>query len=428
VILDRSDESVKRFLHTHGTRASLSAQQALELLEMQRNAMLMFTSCGWFFSDISGIETVQVLHYAARVIQLAERLSGMELERAFLERISPARSNHPDRGNARAIYEREVMPARLDLGRVAAHYAVLSLFDSFDDDARVYCYDVTRRDFEIHKAGRARLAIGAIEVRSVITCEAQEFELAVLHLGETEISGGVRFTRGDSDYEGVKRELANTMEPGGIPAVIRLLDQNFGRIPISIRSLFRDEQRRILHELLNATLEEAESAFRQLHERYDPLMRFHTRLGIPVPKVLQIAAEFDLNLQIRRTLEQEFAPLPEVESRLRETRDESVTLTEGTLLTFKRAIERTADRFYEHPEDLDTLEALETLVSMVDEYDLAVDLRRVQNRYYRMRHTVRPAIEAHRWIELFDKLGAKLSFSLDVIPSRAVGEESPAGS
>ena len=416
VILDRSDESVKRFLHAHGTRASLSPQQALELLEMQRNAMLMFTSCGWFFSDISGIETVQVLHYAARVIQLAERLSGMDLERAFLERIAPARSNHPDRGSARLIYEREVMPARLDLGRVAAHYAVLSLFDSFDDEARVYCYDVTRRDFEIHKAGRARLAIGAIEVCSVITRESQEFELAVLHLGETEISGGVRFTRGDSDYERVKRELANTMEPGGIPAVIRLLDQHFGRIPISIRSLFRDEQRRILHELLNATLEEAESAFRQLHERYDPLMRFHTRLGIPVPKVLQIAAEFDLNLQIRRVLEQEFPPLQEVESRLRETRDEIVTLTEATLLTFKRAIERTADRFYEHPEDLDTLEALETLVSIVDEYELAVDLRRVQNRYYRMRHTVRPAIEARRWIELFDNVGAKLSFAIDVIP------------
>ena len=418
VILDRSDHNIGQFLDAHCTRPSRSAQQALELLEMQRNAMLMFTSCGWFFSDISGIETVQVLHYAGRAIQLGERISGVDLEQRFLERISPARSNHPERGTARDIYEREVIPARLDLARVAAHYAVLSLFDSFDDDARVYCYDVTRRDFEIHKAGRARLAIGSIEVRSIITRESEHFELAVLHLGETELTGGVRVVRADTDFEEVRAQLAEAMEPGGIPAVIRLLDQRFGRIPISIRSLFRDEQRRILHELLNATLHEAESTFRQLHERYDPLMRFHTRLGIPVPKVLRTAAEFDLNLQLRRMLDEEPLPIAELEARLREASDESVTLDVTTLLSFKHAIEHAADRFQEHPEDLDRLEAFETLAGIVREFHLNVDLRRAQNRYYRMRNLVRPAIEAssgnghaaRRWLELFDTLGEKLSF------------------
>ena len=432
VILDRSDDHVGRFLDAHCTRASRSAQTALELLEMQRNAMLMFTSCGWFFSDVSGIETVQVLHYAGRAIQLAEKISGVELERAFLARLSPARSNHPERGTARDIYEREVVPARLDLARVAAHYAVLSLFDSFDDDARVYCYDVIRRDFEIHKAGRARLAIGSIEVRSIVTRESERFELAVLHLGETELTGGVRVVRAESDYEDVRAQLAEVMEPGGIPAVIRLLDQRFGRMPISIRSLFRDDQRRILHELLNATLDEAESTFRQLHERYDPLMRFHARLGIPVPKVLQTAAEFDLNLQLRRMLAEELMPIAELEARLREASDEGVTLDETTLLSFKHSIERAADRFQEHPEDLDRLEVLETLAGVVREFHLAVDLRRAQNRYYRMRNMVRPAIEASsgnghaakRWLELFDSLGEKLAFE-GVIPSRADGEESP---
>ena len=86
--------------------------------------------------------------------------------------------------------------------------------------------------------------------------------------------------------------------------MIRLLDEYFAETPLSIRSLFRDEQRRILNLLCNATLEEAESAFRQLHERYDPLMRFHARLGIPLPKVLHTAAEFDLNMQLRRLLDE----------------------------------------------------------------------------------------------------------------------------
>jgi len=418
VILDRSDDSIARFLGKHGTQRSvLATQRCLELLEMQRNAMLMFTSCGWFFSDLSGIETVQVLHYAGRVIQLAETIAGAELEKAFLDRLAPARSNLPERGTGRELYEREVVPARLDLARVAAHYAVLSLFDNFDDETRVYCYDVLRHEFEVRKAGRARLAIGSIEVRSIITRETASFELAVLHLGETELTGGVRVVRAGTDFDEVRRQLLEAMEPGEMPAVIRLLDQRFGRIPVSIRSLFRDEQRRILHELLNATLQEAESTFRQLHERYDPIMRFHARLGIPVPKVLQTAAEFDLNVQIRRMLEEELPPLPEIEARLRESHDEVVTLDEATLLTVKRAIERAAERFQEHPEDLDRLEAFHTLVTMVREAQLQVDLRRAQNRYYRMRHAVRPAIAAsanghatRRWLDLFDDLGEKLSF------------------
>ena len=414
VILDRSLENVVRFLALHA-QPGAAATPILELLEMQRNAMLMYTSCGWFFSDISGIETVQVLHYAARVIQLAGRTGNVKLEPEFIERISAARSNIAERGTARQIYEREVIPARLDLQRVAAHYAVMSLFEDFDTDARIYCYEVTRRDFELHKAGRARLAIGSIEVRSVITHETAIFELATLHLGETELTGGVRPARNPADYEDVRRELIGAMQPGGIPAVIRMLDTYFGETPVSIRSLFRDEQRRVLHELVQATLEEAESAFRQLHERYDPIMRFHTRLGVPVPKVLQTAAEFDLNQQIRRLLEGELTAPAAVEARLREVRDEGVVLDETTLIAFREAAERAAEHLRDRPEELERLEALETIVDIIHAARLHVDLRRVQNRYYRLRKEVRPAMENvpawREWLERFDSLGGKLSLT-----------------
>ena len=416
LILDRSEERVAAFLERFAVPGSDPARM-LELLEMQRYSMLMYTSCGWFFNDVSGIETVQVFQYAGRVIQLAEKAAGVELESQFVQRLEGAHSNLPERGSARNVYEHEVAQARLDLDRVAAHYAVLSLFDSFDDEVRLYCYDAVRHDFEIHKAGRARLAIGSIEVRSVMTGETGSFEFAALHLGETELTGGVRRLQTGSDYEEVRLDLTRAMQPGGIPSVIRLLDFHYAETPLSIRSLFRDEQRRIMNELIIATLEEAESAFRQLHERYDPLMRFHARLGIPVPKVLQTAAEFDLNLQIRRLLEDdEELPLAEVEARLREAHDEGVSLDEMTLLAFGGAIERASRRLDERPEDLDRLEALETLVSIAVGGGLAVDLRRTQNRYYRMLSSVRPAIAAsagnghasQRWLELFDALGETL--------------------
>jgi alpha-amylase/alpha-mannosidase (GH57 family) len=423
VVLDRSEDNVARFLARQMTaedRSATARVAALELLEMQRNAMLMYTSCGWFFNDLSGIETVQVLHYAARVIQLAEKASGGSLEPEFLARIASARSNLAHRGDAGQIYEREVKPTRVDLRRVAAHYAVASLFDNFAHDDRVYCYRVQQTDFESFRAGRARMAIGALTVTSLITHEEASFDFTVIHLGETELTGGVRLSKTAVDYEAMKSALSEDMRVNGISAVIRVLDEHFEDPLLSIRSLFRDEQRRILNVLCDATLSEAEGAFRQLHERYDPLTRFHAALGVPLPKVLRTAAEFDVNMQLRRMATADELPLGEMESRLREARDERVVLDETTLMSLTRAVERAAAGVTRNPDDLELLERWQTLVEVVRDAGIDVDLRVPQNDYYRLKNSVRPAMaanagngssSANRWLQNFDALGETLSIS-----------------
>jgi alpha-amylase/alpha-mannosidase (GH57 family) len=420
VVLNRSDENVERFIASHASTPNTT--QILELLEMQRNAMLMYTSCGWFFNDVSGIEAIQVLRYAGRVLQLAEKISGRTLELDFLQRISAARSNLPAHGDARQIYEREIKPARVDLRRVAAHYAVASLFTSFSFEEPVYCYRVRQEDFETYRAGRAKMAIGSITVTSLITREEAHFEFTVIHLGETELTGGVRPASGSQTYEAMKRDLSEDMRVNGITSVIRVLDEYFAEPLLSIRALFRDEQRRILNLLCDSTLHEAESAFRQLHERYDPLMRFHAALGVPLPGVLRTAAEFDVNLQLRRLLDYEELPLAEIEILLRESRDEGVRLDETTLMALKRAVERAAREFGAKPEDFERLERWEAIVSLMREAQVNVDLRKPQNEYYKMRKIIRPVIAANagngssaanRWLQHFDALGEKLAISAE---------------
>jgi alpha-amylase/alpha-mannosidase (GH57 family) len=417
VMLDRSEDNVQGFLAKHAVDAPVTV---LELLEMQRNAMLMYTSCGWFFNDVSGIETVQVLHYAARAIQLAEKLSGRPLELELLQRIGHARSNVPEHGDGRQIYEREVKPTRLDLRRVAAHYAVASLFDNFNHEDDVYCYRVAQNDFETFRAGRAKMAVGSITVTSAITREAANFEFTVIHLGETELTGGVR-PAGDGElYLAMKHDLAEDLRVNGVSSVIRVLDEYFSEPLLSIRALFRDEQRRILDMLCDATLSEAESTFRALHERYDPLMRFHATLGVPLPRVLRTAAEFDVNLQLRRLLGNADLPLAEIGDRLREARDERVVLDESTLMTIERAVERAAAEVARQPDAIELLERFETLVSLVRDSQVKVSLRKPQNEYYRLRKMVRPLVaatagngspSANRWLQHFDALGEKLSIS-----------------
>src|SRR5262249_46455973 len=112
VVLDRS--YWEGFLRQH-ERHSLSDTEsvlALKLLEIQRNALLMFTSCGWFFSDLGGIETVQVLRYAARAVDLQEELGIAVPREAFLQLLAEAESNRLEKGNGADIYLRTVAESR----------------------------------------------------------------------------------------------------------------------------------------------------------------------------------------------------------------------------------------------------------------------------------------------------------------------------
>jgi alpha-amylase/alpha-mannosidase (GH57 family) len=104
VILDRSPDSLWRFFEKHSRKElqPVETTDALKLLEMQRHAMLMYTSCGWFFDEVSGIETLQVLQYAGRVIQLARETGNLDLEPRFLERLAAAQSNVPEFGDGAA--------------------------------------------------------------------------------------------------------------------------------------------------------------------------------------------------------------------------------------------------------------------------------------------------------------------------------------
>jgi alpha-amylase/alpha-mannosidase (GH57 family) len=106
IVLDPSDESVERFLDRHaiGPLSAEDRSTALSLLELQRNALLMYTSCGWFFDDPAGLETRQVLRYAARALELAEEHLGGALEPLFLRLLERVRSSLGERRDASELY------------------------------------------------------------------------------------------------------------------------------------------------------------------------------------------------------------------------------------------------------------------------------------------------------------------------------------
>ncbi|MFY9826897.1 MAG: DUF3536 domain-containing protein [Thermoanaerobaculia bacterium] len=433
VLLDRSQESVDAFLARAcggNPPAGERRVRALRLLEMQRHAMLMYTSCGWFFDDLSGIETVQILGYAGRAVQLAGQLFESPVEAGFLSLLERAKSNVPGKGTGRNLYERHVRPAIVDLSRVAAHYAVASLFEDFPPQARVYCYSVRRENGRMFPAGRAaragrsRLAIGKVHITSWVTGKAAELVFGVLHFGDHNLNAGVRPHAGDEEgYQSLIARAGAAFEHGDLADVIRQLDRYFIHVPYSLKSLFRDDQRRVLDLILASTLGEVEGEFRDVFEKHAPLMRFLRTLSSPLPKAFAAAAELVLSLDLKRSLENPAADPEETQGLLAQSETLSVDLdTQGLSYALAQALETLARRLEASPEDPELLHKMGSTVALAQKPPFKVDLWRAQNACYELRQRVYPQqklqtetgdAEAAEWVELFRELSGRLGVRVE---------------
>lgn len=421
VILDRSQESVQCFLDKYGA-GPLNPEQrigALKLMELQRHLMLMYTSCGWFFDELSGIETVQVIQYAARALQLSEEIFSRRFEASFLDRLEKAESNIPDHKNGAVIFEKFVRPSAIDLLKVGAHYAVSSLFEPFNHEIRIYCYTVDRQDYKVLNEGKTRLALGRAQITSEITLESSQISFGVLHLGDHNVSGGVRKFLGEPQYEGMVAEISDIFERGDLAERLRTVDQHFGSETYTLKLLFRDQQQRILKLILQSALVDAEAAYRRIYEGEAPLMRFVTSLGMAQPSHFRIAAEFTLNSELRRVLETENLDADQVRALLDEMRRAGVMCDEAPLeIAIRRNLERLAAAFFEFPDDIQRLQDLESAVEIAEVLPFKVVLWQPQNVFYeilqRRYEEFRNQAAAgdgpsQQWLESFLALGAKLS-------------------
>jgi alpha-amylase/alpha-mannosidase (GH57 family) len=421
VILDRSPENVQRFLEKHRTRELNEAEtiQVLKLLELQRHAMLMYTSCGWFFDELSGIETVQVIQYAGRAIQLAEEFFGNDLETNFLERLELAKSNIRQHGNGKRIYEKLVKPAIVDLTGVTAHFAVSSLFEQYGEQAEIYCYHVDIEDYQTSECGKAKLAAGRARVISTTTRESGTMSFGVLHFGDHNVNAGVREYQNEDAYQTMVSETTHTCAAADFPEVIHLLDKHFGTATYSIKNLFRDEQRKVLDSILELALSEIEAAYYQVYEHYYPPMRFISELGSPIPKSFQAAAEFILNSDLRKAFSSESLDLERIRSLLDETQTWKVELdNEGLSYQLQQTLEGMIEKLADNPDDIASLKELLAAAEMARTVPFPVDLWKVQNLYHEMLQSIYPEFQkraqqgdkpAVEWLEPFVALGQQLS-------------------
>lgn len=297
VILDRNEMNVKKFQQDN-FKPDLSDEQkvhAMELLEIQRQAMLMYTSCGWFFSEISGIETVQIMKYAARAMQLATKFSNKDLETHFLEILSDAKSNIPEHGTGKDIFERFVKPSIVTTKQIASLWALSSLYQDFEDEESVYCYTIKKEAYKKVQKGSSTFVVGHIEIQSKITLQKSNVMFALMQYSGGDFHCAIKEYSDDFEFNKIKTNLIKTFLMNPLTEIIRAMDECFGKEYFTLKDIFIEERRKILQILLKGKLEKFSQTYQVMYDEGKGSIYHLQGLGLKIPDEFKISAAYALS-------------------------------------------------------------------------------------------------------------------------------------
>jgi alpha-amylase/alpha-mannosidase (GH57 family) len=424
VILNRNPENIEKFFAAHIKR-NLTAEEKtklLILLELQRHTLLMYTSCGWFFDEVSGIETVQVMLYAARVMQLAKEAVDMDLEKDFVARLERIPSNIPELGNAARAYQLYVRPSVIDFYRVAAHYAISALFDETHDHDVIYSYAVTDESIEKLEAGKWKMVLGRAFLKSRII----QYEIAIsfgfVHLGDHNVVGGVRSYQGEEQFEEMKRQMKEAFAKLNVADVVLGLDDQFGTHSYTIWHLFKDETRRVFLKITEEALKNIETSFRQIFEVNYPIMQAMRDALMPLPSAFTTAVQYTVNHDLKKILESsEMIDTEKLNKLYEEIKKWDVPLDkEGLAYAATKRVNRLMETLSLTPMNEEVINELQTSLETMKRLGVDLNLWKAQNILFYMGRTLLPPMKqkteenpaAEAWVGTFYRIADDLQVRL----------------
>jgi hypothetical protein len=398
VMLD--PESNREFLagHTDSVLTHGEKVTALKLLEMQRHGLLMFASCGWFFDEISGLEPVQVMSHAARAMQLAREVDGADLEPGYLEILEQARSNLPELGNGREVYEAKVAEQKADLLKIGACHAAESLFSqTLSSEVDYHCYEVRTESIDRLESGRLTFCSGRSDVRHPITLEEVSLVFAALNLGDHNVAVAVGHQDGSGEGADPADPARKAFLEADVVGTIRRMQSHFQERVYDLSDLFEESRRRVQASLLSSARESLESCLKPIFKEYSHTLQAVRKGQSPLPKVLEAAWELVLNADLQRALEAD--PVDPVALDLLSDQAERWTIKwdKGNLEPLAtEAIDRMARNLSRDPLDLDKLEGLDGCLRSLGKLGLNADLWLSQNVVYEVVHSEAAARQAKK--------------------------------
>ncbi len=418
VILNRQEYIIQQFIKKQARRELHEEEvtTVLRLLEMQRNALLMFTSCAWFFDEVSGIETDQVLQYALRTIHYTSQVANLDLHPEFLNKLENIPSNVYE--NGASSYKNNILPTRLNLERVGMHYAIASLFEKNPTELSLFNYRVINETFDKEIAGKYRLVTGRTTVLSKITLSQKQFSFAVLYLGQQNIIGNISTDISKERFIEMRDTLITEFRSTDLGRVIGSMQSFLGSEKFSIWHLFRDEKRAILKQITQKSLKQVEHGFRDIYEDNYQLMTGMLKSDIPLPSAYKGAVQHVVNSDLHQFFEKDILNIAEI-NRLTEeiqtwdleiTNPQAIKLAAGERIFYEI---RKIDYLAIPKEQLDMLVRI---VSIFNDLDLELDIWKSQNHYHLLVQsflTHKRTFPNKEWKEAFIQLGKLLNVRVD---------------
>ena len=404
VVLNRSTESIGEFMEKFALR-HLSEEEiirALKYLEMQRNAMLMYTSCGWFFDDISRIETIQNMRYAARCMQLINELDDIDLEEEYIQRLEDAPSNVHLYKNGAGVYQIKVKPVILDLLRVGAHYAISALFNG--KEKNVYSYQILEDEIERIENGQLKMAIGYTSVCSEVTLEKEKICFAVLHLGGHNVNGGVKRFENEETYQEMVKEITASFKEANVIEMVRLMDKHFGTNSYSLWYMFKDEQRRVIEKILEPPLAEIDRNFARIYIDNQNIISFLRQSNIPVPRSLSLITEQVIDQELKRIFSQESIDLEKLNGLLQEVERWSINIDQ-TAFKFKVTewINRVMEEVRKKPFQVKSLLEITGVLKKMKDFEIELNLWAAQNTFFDIKQEISPSLKKNMALKEEDR-------------------------
>jgi hypothetical protein len=376
VLSGRNGGKVREFLEGEAGR-SLSGEElcrSVSLLEMERN-----------LDELSGIETLQVMAYAARALELGERLfPARDFRTPFRRKLAEAQSNIAEFRDGRRIFDIFVEPLRADLLRAGAHFAVSCLFVPGEEKAcspercAFSSYRISGCSLERKESGNNRYALGYLRIMSETTFEEDDLFVAALYRGGRDVLCGVARKAAPAGGNGVRERLEAALRDEDEQALVDF----FGHNVYSLRHLFKDEQRRILNRIISEDVASVTDTLRKTVRDYSEVLSFLAALSMPAPDAFRSAAEVVLNDDLRKALESLPLDLVFLERRVADAETWGISLDlEGLRHTAAGRLEEFLGRLGDEPENRAILGELHALLSFLARRKWDVNLWEVQNRF-----------------------------------------------
>lgn len=418
IVLSRTDELVNRFVKKQALHEGIDINKALRLMESQRHAMLMYTSCGWFFDEISGIETVQVMQYACRAIQLSKQLTDQDLESEFLARLEDAPSNVTAYENGANVYRKLVWPSKTNLTRVGMHYAVSSIFEDDPETLPLFNYKAINEFFVKKEAGEQKLVTGITKVKSLVTRSEKKFAFAVIYLGKHDLIGNLSLDVEPDKFFGMQFRMVNAFEEGRLGDVISIMQTYFGPEKYSIWSLFKEEKRKILDFIASQGMEDIESSLRRTYNRDYPLVNALSNNDIPIPKAYKTTFEYILNADLLKCFQPEKINIKTLERIVGELERWSLKIEDAGKVErlAGESIFKEIKRVRGERENVKRIERLNRLFPVLEKFRLEPNLHQSQNLYFEMslEHKAKKPSELNEdWMKQFYLLGDNLGVKVE---------------